>query len=77
MNKYHTLLFLLLLIVLLFLASCQQLEQEVPKEKKDDLSKIQQTACEAADRGNTCDTKLKSIAIITKEECCSKYGKCC
>ena len=41
------------------------------------LSEFQQTACEAADEANTCDTNLKRLDIVKKKDCCDVLGLCC
>lgn len=43
----------------------------------EELSDFQITACNAADEGGTCDTKLPQFDLVTKEECCKYLGKCC
>ena len=43
----------------------------------EELSDFQITACNAADEGGTCDTKLTQVNLVTKEECCKYLGKCC
>ena len=45
--------------------------------KQPKLSELQITACEAADRGGTCNTRLTDLGIVLKEECCQVLGKCC
>ena len=47
------------------------------KSQGSTLSDLQITACNSADAGNTCDTKLGEVGIVTKEQCCSSLGKCC
>ena len=42
------------------------------------LSDLQVTACNAADRAQTCLTRLpKLIGLVTKEDCCKYLKKCC
>lgn len=48
---------------------------EVPAEVP--LSELQITACEAADEGGTCFTKLPDLNLVSTEECCKYLGKCC
>ena len=38
---------------------------------------LKETACNAADEGGTCDTNLEDLSLVTKEECCQEFGKCC
>ena len=57
-------------------------EQPAPQEQPDDdeqelLSELQVVACNSADKGKTCDTKLKELGIVPKEQCCQVLGKCC
>jgi hypothetical protein len=42
------------------------------------LSELQVTACNAADRAQTCQTRLpKLVGLVTKEDCCRYLKKCC
>ncbi len=41
------------------------------------LSDLQETACLAAEKGNTCNTRLSDLRLVTKEECCASLGVCC
>lgn len=41
------------------------------------LSEFQITACNAADRGGTCETRLPRLGLVSKEDCCKYLGKCC
>ncbi len=66
MRKILAILFLLILIY-----GCK----EEPQKKT--LSEMQITACNAADKGGTCDSKLPKVGIVLKEECCGILGKCC
>ena len=47
------------------------------KPKTKTLSELQITACNAADKAQTCDTRLVEVGIVTKEECCDVLEKCC
>lgn len=43
-----------------------------------ELSELQVTACNAADRAKTCETRLpKLVGLVTKEDCCKHLKKCC
>ena len=61
----------LIIIVILISNGCVQ------EHTKEELSELQITACNSADEGNTCDTKLEDLGIVTKEQCCGILGKCC
>ncbi|NOQ55553.1 MAG: hypothetical protein GQ477_01970 [Nanohaloarchaea archaeon] len=50
---------------------------EVIKKPIVKLSELQETACNAAERGNTCDTRLSDLGLVTKDECCVALGMCC
>ena len=65
-------LIIITLILLFLISSCTK-----EKINKVQLSEIQITACNSADKGGTCDTKLASLNIVTKEQCCQALGKCC
>ncbi len=41
------------------------------------LTDFQIEACNAADKAGTCDTKLKQLGIVSKEDCCISLYKCC
>lgn len=41
------------------------------------LSSLQTSACNAAEIGGTCNTRLKELNLVTTEECCYVLGKCC
>lgn len=60
------------IILVVMLAGCAQEQTEA-----EQLSEFQVTACNSADKGNTCDTKLPELELVTKEECCEILGKCC
>lgn len=73
----------LFLVSAVFLSLC--LEQEEEKEqpvvtttlKEMPLSELQITACNSADEGGTCETKLPELGLVTPEDCCKYLGKCC
>lgn len=46
-------------------------------ESRRGLSELQITACNSADEGGTCDTKLPRLGLVAKEECCELLGRCC
>ena len=58
----------ILLIIVLILSGCSS---------KEELSELQITACNGAESGNSCDTKLEGLGIVTKEQCCNILEKCC
>ncbi len=60
---------ILLALIMLVLIGCA--------EQPAELADLQVTACESADAGNSCDTKLPELNIVTPEECCKALGKCC
>lgn len=41
------------------------------------LTAFQAEACNAAHDAGTCDTRLKQLGIVSKEDCCSSLSKCC
>lgn len=42
------------------------------------LNEAQIVACDAAQEGNTCKTKLTNlVGLVTLDDCCQKLGKCC
>ncbi|MBW6461527.1 MAG: hypothetical protein K0B07_00555 [DPANN group archaeon] len=54
----------------------QEEEQEMVKSIIM-LSELQETACYAAETGNTCDTRLVDLGLVTKDNCCIVLGVCC
>ena len=46
-------------------------------QERVDIYDLQMTACSAAEKGGTCNTKLPELGFITPEECCKNFGKCC
>jgi len=57
--------------LVLFLLSCST------PQRVTGLSDLQVTACESADKGGTCFTKLVELRFVAPDMCCSKLGKCC
>ncbi len=50
----------------------------LPAAGEGPLSDLQVTACNAADRAQTCQTRLpKLVGLVTQEECCKYLKKCC
>lgn len=45
--------------------------------KEIKLSDIQMSACNAADIGGTCQTKLARLGLVSSADCCYYMGKCC
>jgi len=41
------------------------------------LSDLQKEACNSADQGGTCYTKLAELDIVSAEDCCKYMAKCC
>ncbi|MFZ2455486.1 MAG: hypothetical protein WAX07_03315 [Candidatus Altiarchaeia archaeon] len=42
------------------------------------LSELQVTACNAADKAQTCQTRLpKLVGLVTQQDCCKYLKKCC
>lgn len=52
-------------------------EDSYQKSEEKDITELKQVACEAADEGGTCQTKLLEIGLVTPSECCESFGKCC
>jgi hypothetical protein len=38
---------------------------------------IESVMCDSAEKGDSCTTKLARIGLITQEQCCAQYQKCC
>jgi hypothetical protein len=62
---------LMIFIVISTLVGC------TPLGEKSELSELQVTACNTADDGGTCDTKLPELELVTTGQCCEILGKCC
>ena len=41
------------------------------------LSDLQKSACNSADAGHTCQTKLADLGIVSPDDCCKYLDKCC
>ena len=41
------------------------------------LSDMQKAACNSADSGHTCQTKLADLGVVSPEDCCKYLDKCC
>jgi hypothetical protein len=41
------------------------------------LTDLQTEACNTADAGATCESKLKELNIVSLEDCCKYLNKCC
>ena len=48
----------------------------VVKQPKQ-LTEFQVEACNVAHDAGTCNTRLKQLGIVSKEDCCSSLSKCC
>lgn len=46
-------------------------------KKPKELTAFQVEACNAAYEAGTCDTRLKQLGIVSKDDCCSSLSKCC
>ena len=80
--KIHPLIMVLLVLSLLYGCTQERPAQEDQKDAMEPVTgkhvaELERTACNSADKANTCDSKLASLGFITKEECCEKFGKCC
>lgn len=70
------------LISTIFFSLCLDQEEKIDQQvtttlKETPLSEIQVTACNAADEGGTCETKLNELGLVTLDDCCKYLGKCC
>jgi len=80
MNKKYLLMVQLSITIVLVssmfvLSSCSKQKPVVPAP--NNLSDLQTTACNSADAGGTCSTKLVDLGIVTPDQCCKALGKCC
>lgn len=50
---------------------------EPPVIEEIPLSDLQIEACNAADAGGTCVSKLPDLGLVDPEECCEYLDKCC
>jgi hypothetical protein len=79
MNKKYLLIMKSIIVVtlissIILLSSCSTPKSSVQDSK---LSDLQVTACNSADKGGTCNTKLEGLGVVTKNQCCNILGKCC
>ena len=42
-----------------------------------ELGTFEIEACNAADEPGTCNTNLRNLGIVSKEDCCQVLSKCC
>jgi len=45
--------------------------------EEPELTTFQIEACNAAEDAGTCDTNLKELGIVSKDECCRILSRCC
>ncbi len=77
LSKKNILSLILLIVVFSFLlTSCSDTEK-TPRMSDEKLKEIQMTACYSADSSPNCDEILSESEIITSDECCSLFEKCC
>jgi len=69
--------FAIFLISLLLFVYTHYYLNSIKKEEKPELSKIQIVACYAAEKGNTCFTKLPELELVSPETCCKVLDVCC
>jgi len=74
MIKIKNLIIILTIFAIIVINGCSG---QKTTNKEERLTELQITACNSAHDGNTCDTKLEELEIITKEQCCKELGKCC
>lgn len=46
-------------------------------DKVIELSDLQIKACNSAQEGGTCQTRLRELAFVSPEDCCTVLGLCC
>jgi hypothetical protein len=66
-------LIILLFLIVLFTSACQE---EVEKDSSEHMEDFKREACFAAHNADTC-FRLDTPGITTREECCTKWKKCC
>jgi hypothetical protein len=47
------------------------------QQERQDIKELYLTACVSAEKGETCFTKLPELGLISPENCCELFGKCC
>lgn len=78
-----TLLVLCALVLLVGVSACtstpaaQPVTSTTAPAASVQLTDLQVTACNSADAGQTCVSKLPDLGIVTKEQCCQALKKCC
>ena len=63
-------------LIIMFLVMCTIIGGCAQTEETE-LSELQITACNSADAGGTCDSKLPELELVTTSQCCEILGKCC
>jgi hypothetical protein len=64
----------ILLFSILIISGCSKKNVDGDATK---LSELQVEACNSAQDGGSCNTKLADLGIVTKEDCCKNLNKCC
>jgi hypothetical protein len=54
-----------------------ELEQTATTTAEMPLSELQVEACNNADLGGTCESKLQELNVVPLADCCKYLGKCC
>ena len=52
-------------------------QQPTTTTEKMPLSELQVEACNNADMGGTCESKLQELNVVPLADCCKYLGKCC
>lgn len=68
---------LIILISLIYAASKPVEEKDLTEDNELILSETQIIACNSADMGGTCESKLAELNIVSINDCCKYLGKCC
>lgn len=46
-------------------------------DKTQDSITFEEDVCNAAEDADVCDTKLEELGIVSKNDCCQIYKRCC
>jgi len=60
-------------IIIIIISGCVKQTMD----KTPELTEMQITACNSADKAGTCVSKLPELNLVTAKECCESLNKCC
>jgi hypothetical protein len=65
-----------LFFIVLFLSSCAKSADKTASGESSQMLELKKTACYSAAAGN-CAEKLSGSEVVSAEQCCELFNKCC